>query len=268
MSTRRRTVEVHRAAHVTRTSEFIVDPYALLERLRIAAQLGEAAQHLGSHIQTPTARLPHLLLNEFKTGVVTALSKKTFAIANLVTTLHAKTFSVGIGLQHEERCVRRDDVELFRQPDDVVLHRSRLSLSEQMIEMASRPESRDERVPVFGFLEVDLGDVTHGLGPATTGDDDLARLIFTLWQIPSHQNLLHPRRDIWQSLGINSGDLHAFELDLQITQPRLCDLVEQLLRDGDASLLAADRANRAAAHRRDPFQDDRFADVADGDGME
>ncbi len=134
--------------------------------------------------------------------------------------------------------------------------------------MASRPQSRNERVSFFCLFEIDFCRISDSFRSPFTCDNDLPDLIFALGQVPADKNLLSPRSDIRQPLGINSSNFQPTEFHVDITQARLSDLVQQLFRNNDCRLLTPDAADRATTDRRDPFKDGRFADIADTHRME
>ena len=108
---------------------------------QIAAENLRVAQYLSPQSKSPVTRPFFLSLQQFEVCVVTPLGEEPLAVTHFETTLHPKPFAIGVRFQHEQRRERGDDVELFREPDDLVTHRLALTLSQEQIEMRPRPET-------------------------------------------------------------------------------------------------------------------------------
>ena len=64
--------------------------------------------------QSPVAGALHLLLLQLVVGVVAALGEELLAVAHPEAPLHLEALAVGVALQHQERRVRRDDLDILR----------------------------------------------------------------------------------------------------------------------------------------------------------
>src|ERR1043165_3086530 len=95
-----------------------------------AAQTEELSQRLLPQRDAIVAGLLHLLLLQLKGSVVTPLGEELLAVAHLKAAFHCEAFAVGVALQDEERRVRRDDLILLGQSDDVLLDRIGTTLFE------------------------------------------------------------------------------------------------------------------------------------------
>ena len=181
---------------------------------------------------------------------------------------HGEALAVGVGFEHQQRCVRRDDVELFAQRDDLIPDQGRRTLLEEFVEVHPRPKPRQEGVPLLGVLQREFGNVPHRLSAERPGDDDLTHLVLTFGQVAAEQNLLRTGRDVGQFLGVNAGRADAGEFDFQVAQRRRRDLGEQFRDDGLRSLFTRYAPQRTTAEGRDRFHRSRFETTAQRDGVE
>ena len=117
---------------------------ALLQPLRIAVECRKLRQNPPPQTEAPIGGTFHLLLGQFEICVGFSLSKEPLAVAHLETPLDAEPLAIGIGFQHQQRRVGRDDVEFLGQGDDVVANCRAAPLLQQEIELRAGPEPRDE----------------------------------------------------------------------------------------------------------------------------
>ena len=210
----------------------------------------------------PVAGLADDLLQQFVIGRVAAVGEEPLPVAHFESTRHAKPLAVLVRLQHQQRRVRRDNVKLLRQPDDLVLDELAAALLKQLIQVSSRPQSRNKRVALLGIFKRDPRGIPHLFSAARSRHHDLARLILTRRQITTDQNLLSSRGEIRQLLRVNRGHLNSLEFHIEVPQTWLGNFVEQFQRDRHRRLAAADRTNRTSTERRNRLQHDRLKAAA------
>ena len=183
--------------------------------------------------------------------------------------LHTESLAVGVAFEHQQRRIGRDDVELFGQPDDLVLDDLGAALAEQVIQFLSGPKPGDKRVARLVVFQGDLFGLADFLAAEHAGHDDVDRLILALaGQVASQEDLLHAGGQIRQPLGIDPAAGQPDDLDVQVPHGRGRDLAEQFQRDCLRAELAGDLAHRTAAQRRDGPEHLRLVAAAHRDGME
>ena len=178
-------------------------------RLSSRAFAGEALTAMYRRVSSVVESIPGFIL--------ATISKELLAVPHLESSLDAKPLAVGISLQDQERRIRRDDVILFREGDDLVFNGLGTTLLQQGIEVHASPESRNERIACIGALasascrgkgEADVGRKSHRLAALRAANDYLAglcwaSLFWVLRRITAENNLLRARCQVWQWIGIN-----------------------------------------------------------------
>ena len=159
-------------------------------------------------------------------------------------------------------------MKLLRERNDLILNKRARALFQQLIQMRPRPEAWNEGVPRFGIGQLQSRIEAHAFTATLARNHDLARLFFTLRQIPPDQNLLRPSGQVGQRVWIDSGNLQPAEFDLQIPQAGLRDLIQQLKGNLLRSLLAHDVAHRASSDTGHRFQNSRLETRPNRDGVE
>ena len=106
---------------------------------RRPAQSRKLIQQLTLNSKSPVSRRLHLLLRQFEIGVVAAVSKKLLTVSHIKAPLNPEPRAICVALKHQQRCVGRDDVELFRQADNLILNELGTALLQQIVQMHSGP---------------------------------------------------------------------------------------------------------------------------------
>src|SRR4051812_414919 len=94
----------------------------LLKIAGIATKCRQASQDLVPQPDSPVASPLHLLLQKFEVRILTTCGKEPLTVTHFIATLNSKSFSIRVGLQDKQRCERRNDVEFFRETNDLVVN--------------------------------------------------------------------------------------------------------------------------------------------------